>query len=143
MSPTVRCSAHTRAVAVAVARFGAIATDALIERLPAREDRDASAPLFTDVTAARLRTAITRACRNAGVPSFSPHDLRHRRISLMHVQGVSWAEIGAKVGQRNIAITANRYTHVMVDYREVDRQNLLERVRAVSSSVTLSDLELR
>lgn len=61
----------------------------------------------------------------------------------MHVQGVSWAEIGAKVGQRNIAITANRYTHVMVDYREVDRQNLLERVRAVSSSVTLSDLELR
>jgi hypothetical protein len=29
-----------------------------------------------------LRTAIRRACTAAGVPVFSPHDLRHRRISL-------------------------------------------------------------
>ena len=29
------------------------------------------------VTADRLRTAITRACRDAGVARFSPHDLRH------------------------------------------------------------------
>ncbi len=41
---------------------------AVIERLPAREDRDPTAPLFGDVTADRLRMAILRACRDAGLP---------------------------------------------------------------------------
>jgi hypothetical protein len=50
-------------------------------RLFPRDDRDAAAPLFPDVTADRLRTAIARSCRAAGVPVFSPRDLRHRRIS--------------------------------------------------------------
>jgi integrase len=39
----------------------------VVDRLPAREDRDLDAPLF-GVGAARLRTAIGRACRDAGVP---------------------------------------------------------------------------
>lgn len=64
--------------------------EAVVGRLPAREDRDPSAPLFSGVTADRLRMAIQRACRDAGVPHFSPHALRHRRISLMHRQGSSW-----------------------------------------------------
>jgi hypothetical protein len=90
-------------------------------RLPAQEDRDPEAPLFSGVTADRLRMAIGRACRDAGVSHFSPHALRHRRISLLHVQGVSWAQIGERVGQRNLAVTANTYTHILVDGREVDR----------------------
>jgi len=73
--------------------------------------------------------AIGRACRDAGVPHFSPHALRHRRVSLLHLQGVSWAQIGERVGQRNLAVTANTYTHVLVDGREVDRATLLERAR--------------
>jgi integrase len=60
----------------------------LLARLPAREDRDLAAPLFAGVTQERLWMAIARACRDAGVPAFSPHDLRHRRISLLHRQGV-------------------------------------------------------
>lgn len=48
--------------------------------------RDPEAPLSPDVTADRLRTAIARACRAAGVRVFSPHDLRHRRISVLHRQ---------------------------------------------------------
>ncbi len=71
--------------------------------------------------------AIARACRDAGVPVFSPHDLRHRRISLLHHEGVSWAEIGARVGQRNLSTTANTYTHVLMNYREIDRAELLAR----------------
>jgi integrase len=43
---------------------------AVVDRLPAREDRDPSAPLFQGVTADRLRMAILRACRDAGVPHF-------------------------------------------------------------------------
>ena len=43
-----------------------------------------------------LRMAVGRACRDAGVPTFGPHDLRHRRISLLHHDGETWAEIGAR-----------------------------------------------
>ena len=73
-----------------------------IEATCARKDRNSDAPLFPGVSADRLRTAITRACRAAGIPAFSPHDLRHRRISLLHRQGRSWAEIGRFVGQRKL-----------------------------------------
>jgi hypothetical protein len=41
--------------------------------------------------------AIARACTAAGVPTFSPHDLRHRRISLLHLGGLPWARIGEHV----------------------------------------------
>ena len=115
--------------------------EALLDRLPAREDRNPEAPLFADVTSDRLRTAIARACRDAGVPRFSPHALRHRRISLLHRQGVSWAEIGDRVGQRSRLVTADRYTHALVDYRELDRAKLLARVRAVQTPVQTSPPE--
>lgn len=109
--------------------------DAVVERLPAREDRDPTAPLFAGVTADRIRRAIARACRDAGVRHFSPHALRHRRLSLLHRQGVSWAEIGERVGQRSKVVTADRDSHALIDYREIDRSALLERVRAVPASV--------
>jgi integrase len=76
--------------------------------------------VFLGVTADRLRTAIGRACVAAGVPAFSPHDLRHRRISLEHLRGVPWARIGEHVGQRNLAVTANTYSHVLSDETELD-----------------------
>lgn len=99
--------------------------EAIESTLPPREDRDANAPLFPGVSADRLRTAIARACRAAGVPVFSPHDLRHRRISLLHRQGRTWAEIGRFVGQRKLSITADTYTHVLTDGREVDLSGCL------------------
>jgi hypothetical protein len=39
--------------------------DAMIDRLPPREDPDPEAPLFPDFKGDNLRTAITRACRPA------------------------------------------------------------------------------
>jgi integrase len=107
----------------------------LIERLPAREDRDPEAPLFGGVTADRLRMAVGRACRDAGVPRFNLHALRHRRISLLHRQGFSWAEIGDRVGQRSRLVTADRYTHALVDYQELDRAKMLKNVRTVQPQV--------
>ena len=75
------------------------------------------------------------------MPAFSPHDLRHRRISLLHLTGVPWARIGEHVGQRNLAVTANTYTHVLTDEAELDYADLLnvsdvpERVRPVHAPV--------
>jgi integrase len=91
-----------------------------VGELVPRDDRTPERRVFQGVTADRLRTAIARACTAAGVPAFSPHDLRHRRISLLHLGGVPWARIGESVGQRNLAVTANTYTHVLVDETEID-----------------------
>ena len=99
----------------------------IVERLPPRDDRDSGAPLLPGFTADRLRTAIGRACRAAGVPTFSPHALRHRRISLLHRQGLSWAEIGDAVGQKSKVVTGDTYTHVLIDPREVNRGHVLGR----------------
>jgi integrase len=58
--------------------------EALSARLPPPEDRDPGSPLFPGVTSDRLRMAIRRACRDAGIPILGPHSLRHRYISLAH-----------------------------------------------------------
>jgi integrase len=98
---------------------------AAVSELVAREDRVPARPVFQGFGANRFRTAVTRACTAAGVPHFSPHDLRHRRISLLHLGGVPWAKIGEHVGQRNLAVTANTYSHVLVDESELDYPELL------------------
>lgn len=103
-----------------------VLAEAIEATLPPREDRDPDAPLFAGVGADRLRVAIARACRASGVPVFSPHDLRHRRISLLHRQGRTWAEIGRFVGQRKLSLTADTYTHVLSDGQELDYSTLLD-----------------
>jgi hypothetical protein len=39
--------------------------------------------------------------------------------------GVPWARIGEHVGQRTLAVTANTYSHVLVDEAELDCAELL------------------
>lgn len=99
---------------------------ALETHLGPREDRNPDARLFAGSGADALRTAIAKACRAAGVPLWSPHDLRHRRISLLHLRGMPWARIGEFVGQRDLTVTANTYTHVLVDETELDYLELLK-----------------
>ena len=99
--------------------------DAIHATLRPREDRDPDARLFAASGSNALRTAIAKACRALAIPLWSPHDLRHRRVSLLHRQGRSWAQIGQFVGQRNLAVTANTYTHVLLDDRELDYRELL------------------
>ena len=61
-----------------------VLADALEQALGPRDDRELDGRLFAGSGADALRTSIAKACRAAGVPLFSPHDLRHRRISLLH-----------------------------------------------------------
>ena len=90
-----------------------------------RDDRHPDRRVFENVTSERLRTALTRACTAVGVPAFSPHDLRHRRVSLLHLGGMPWARIGELVGHDDLVTTARTYTHVVVDERELDYAELL------------------
>jgi integrase len=96
-----------------------------VTRLVAREDRVPERPVFQGFGGDRFRTAITRACTAAGVPAFSPHDLRHRRVSLLHLGGMPWARIGELVGHDDLMTTARTYTHVVADEQELDYEKML------------------
>jgi integrase len=102
-----------------------VLAEAIEATLPPREDRDPEARLFSESGADALRTAIAKACRAAAIPLWSPHDLRHRRVSLLHLRGVPWARIGEWVGQKNLSVTADTYTHVLSDEAELDYGELL------------------
>lgn len=112
-----------------VAVFGAVV------ELVRREDRDLEAPVFAGFGADRFRTAIGRACKASGVPVFSPHDVRHRRATLWHLQGVPAAEAAAWLGhspQEHLAT----YAHAtLVDRAELTYVDLLEDARPVHPSV--------
>jgi integrase len=60
------------------------------------------------------------------VPTFSPHDLRHRRVSLLHLGRMPWARIGEQVGHDDLVTTVRTYTHVLADERELDYGQLLQ-----------------
>ena len=99
--------------------------DALEASLVPREDRDPAARLFAESGGGCALHRNREIVQGLGIPLFSPHDLRHRRISLLHRQGRTWAEIGAFVGQRSASVTSDVYTHVLLDDREVDHRALL------------------
>ena len=120
-------------VAAAVAKTGAARwveppaqVFAAVTDLVPRDDRVPERPVFGGFGADRFRTALKRACTAAGVPTFSPHDLRHRRVSLLHAQGETWARIGEQVGHADLVTTARTYTHVLGDEAELDYALLLD-----------------
>jgi integrase len=105
--------------------------DALLATLPPREDRDLAAPLFPNLTDARLRMAITRACKANGTPHFSPHGLRRRRGSLHYKRTGSLADVATLLGDSK-RVAADHYVYALTDYREVDRTIALARVRSLT-----------
>jgi hypothetical protein len=59
-------------------------------------------------------------------PLSRPGGLNSRfQSSLLHLSGVPWARIGEHVGQRNLAVTANTYSHVLVSEDELDYEEML------------------
>ena len=106
---------------------------ALLESVPP-DDRDWETALFTwpQQTKSPAQTVLRvmeRACKSAGIPHYHPHDLRHRRISLWHAQGVPAREIGDRVGQRQISTTLDTYTHVLIG-AEIPNEALNELLNA-------------
>lgn len=98
--------------------------EAVVELAP-RDDRDLVPQVFDGFGADRLRTALARACKAAGVPAFSPHDLRHRRASLWHLQNKPPAEAASWLGH-SIQEHLRTYAHVVIDRTEIDYAEVLE-----------------
>jgi integrase len=91
-----------------------------VTSLVPRDDRTPEGRVFQGFGADKFRTSLARACTAAGVPAFSPHDLRHRRVSLLHLGGMPWARIGELVGHGDLVTTVRTYTHVVASEAELD-----------------------
>ena len=89
-----------------------------------RDDRTPDRRVFQRFGGDRFRTAIARACTAAGVPAFSPHDLRHGRVSLLHLGGTPWARIGELVGHAT-SHDREHVHHVVADERELDYEGMI------------------
>lgn len=70
--------------------------------------------------------AIARACTAAGVPAFSPHDLRHRRISLL-LREEDPVTVSRLVGHARASMSLDVYGHVLIDEAEIDYERMLTR----------------
>jgi integrase len=84
-----------------------------IEETCPLEDRTAERPVFLGFTPNLARRVMARACTAAKIPAYSPHDLRHRRISLWHGQGVPTKQLSERVGHARASVTLDVYSHVM------------------------------
>ncbi|HSJ73819.1 MAG TPA: tyrosine-type recombinase/integrase [Miltoncostaeaceae bacterium] len=83
------------------------------------DDRLPGAAAFPGFTVDVARNAMTRACRAAGIRHFHPHDLRHRRLSLWHHQGLPAAALAARAGHARASMSLDVYSHVLVDDADV------------------------
>lgn len=77
------------------------------------EDRVPERRVFAGITEASAYQAMTRACRNAQVPHYHPHDLRHRRITIWHQSGVPARELAERAGHARPSMSLDVYSHVM------------------------------
>jgi integrase len=95
----------------------------LLDEVPP-DDRTAERRLFPGLNEGTMRDAIGRASRAAGVPFYSPHDLRHRRGSLWHAGGMPARELAERMGHSKASMSLDVYTHVMPP-DEVEPETLL------------------
>jgi integrase len=84
------------------------------------EDRRADRRVFR-VERGAVANAMARACRNAGIPVYSPHDLRHRHASLRIARGESVLVVARDLGHSRASMTSDTYGHVVVDEVEAWR----------------------
>lgn len=100
----------------------------LLETVPP-DDRLTGRRLFPNLKEGTMRDAMARACRSVGIPSYSPHDLRHRRGSLWHAGGMPARELAERMGHSKASMSLDVYTHVMAP-EEADSEAMELLVRA-------------
>jgi integrase len=85
-----------------------------IEETCPLEDRVPERKVFQGITEASAYQAMSRACKNAKVPHYQPHDLRHRRIAIWHQSGVPARELAERAGHARPSMSLDVYSHVML-----------------------------
>jgi integrase len=62
-----------------------------------------------------IRNAMARACRDAGLPLYSPHDLRHRGASVRMMAGWTAGVVAKWLGHKRESVTTDVYSHVLLE----------------------------
>jgi integrase len=77
------------------------------------EDRTADRRVFPGFTPDAAKNAMARACKDAGIPHFHPHDLRHRRITIWHHDGVPARVLAERAGHSRPSMSLDVYSHAL------------------------------
>jgi integrase len=91
------------------------------------EDRVPERKVFQGVNEDKARRAMRNACTLAGIPHFSPHDLRHRRLTRWHHDHVPVKVLAERAGHSSVMQTLETYSHTL-DPGEVAVEELQARV---------------
>jgi integrase len=78
------------------------------------DDRTAERRVFQGATRQVLGMAMRRACQSAGLPLYSPHDLRHRYASVKIREGIPVTHLAAQLGHARKSMTLDTYSHVLL-----------------------------
>jgi integrase len=78
------------------------------------DDRTPERRVFPGFTPDAAKNAMRKACENAGIAHFHPHDLRHRYASVNIAEGVPVTQVAAQLGHSHNSLTLDTYSHVIV-----------------------------
>lgn len=94
----------------------------------ARGDAGPGEDVFPGLSDDGLRNSMSRACEKTGIPVYSPHDLRHRWISLLVMAGVPVTRVAQISGHGRASVTTDVYGHVLMD----ESAEVLEEMRGLA-----------
>jgi integrase len=77
------------------------------------EDRSAERRVFPGFSADVAKNVMARTCKAAGILHFHPHDLRHRRITIWHHEGIPARVLAERAGHARASMSLDVYSHVM------------------------------
>lgn len=87
--------------------------DAIADLCPL-EDRTRERRVFPALTDSIVRHDVERACRDAQIAHYHPHDLRHRRVSLWTLHGIDAITVKTWAGHAKASMSLDVYGHVIV-----------------------------
>lgn len=87
--------------------------DELLDLLAATPPDDRVGRVFPSLEEKAMGDAMRRACRRAGIATYSPHDLRDRRASLWSAQGTPDALLARRGGWSSMDVPRKHYLHVI------------------------------
>ncbi|OTW83834.1 site-specific integrase [Bacillus thuringiensis serovar sumiyoshiensis] len=74
-----------------------------------------------------VRRSLNALIKKAAVPKIRFHDLRHTHATLLLAKGVNVKVVSERLGQSNIKITLDTYSHVLPTMQE-DAVNKIEKI---------------
>lgn len=87
--------------------------DAVADLVPL-EDRARERKVFPTLTARIVGHDLERACRDAEIAHYSPHALRHRRLSLWTAHGIDAVTVKTWAGHARATTSLDVYGHLIV-----------------------------